>query len=89
MYLCLYSTGQYDDYQENNIFVTPNVETAEKWVSKVNRVFPIIRERYQKINEEMDKKGRLAYYYTHFYNDMQHEANAFNSAVYREIEFRK
>ena len=36
MYIVKYSSGSWDDYGVSDIFVTDNLEIAEKWVNKFN-----------------------------------------------------
>jgi len=38
MYLVKYSTGSYEDYHQNNLFVTADKEVADKYVEKFNRI---------------------------------------------------
>lgn len=38
MYIVKYSTGPYDDYSQNTVFVTNNSETASNYVLKFNKI---------------------------------------------------
>lgn len=87
-YVCSYSTGEYDDYRENNIFVTNNEMLAQLWVYRMNSLIFRVRERYENIYKLLEEQGRLSHYYEHYNTDNLYETNAFNIARYDKIEFR-
>ncbi len=87
-YVCSYSTGEYDDYREKNIFVTNNEMLAKLWVYRMNKIIPKVKERYENIYKLLEEQGRIMSFYQHYDTDNRYESCTFNNARYDKIEFR-
>ena len=48
MYTANIASGEYDDYRENTIFCSENLEQVIKWVDKFNRIISDNRDRIMK-----------------------------------------
>jgi len=77
-YLCSYSTGEYEDYREYNIFITKDIEKAKTWVIKINN----LAKKGKNHLEEMRRKG------FYVWKSQTYIFNSFNCAEYNEIESR-
>jgi hypothetical protein len=86
MYIVKYSSGSWDDYGVTNVFVTDNLEIAEKWVNKFNAKVEYWKEI---LKQYYDEDGFLDEKYYHspvsrwFWN-----IKDINNAFFDEIELR-
>ena len=76
LYLCQYSTNNYDDWMEFNCFVTDDKEKAIKWVDKFNALAEKGKDHYIDMSNKID-------YFEGFFNWRE-----FNKAYYSEVSFR-
>ena len=58
MYLVLYTSGSYDDYEEHIIFASANKSTATKYVTKFNNILKKWKEHFSQYN---NKTGRITW----------------------------
>lgn len=84
-YLVSYSTGSYDDFRINNLFVTENEEYAKKYCEKFNRILnkwrPYFLEVYNNYDWENDENNDSHY-------DKSEVFIEINQCFYNEIEMR-
>ena len=86
-YICYYSSGEYDDYWINNIFVTKNKQKASLWVHKFNNIL----EKWKKYFEKFEKDGWIEDKYVSDDFDIYdrwYTIREINKADFKEIEFR-
>lgn len=86
-YICYYSSGEYDDYWINNIFVTKDLQKARLWVDKFNNIL----EKWKKYFEKFEKDGWIEDKYVSGDFDIYdrwYTICEINKADFKEIEFR-
>jgi hypothetical protein len=52
VYLVTYSTGEYEDYRQFNLFATKSKTKAVKYANRFNRVFKEYKDFYEKFETE-------------------------------------
>lgn len=57
-YICYYVHGSYEDRTIINVFVTTNIEVAQKWVNKFNKVIEKYKDLYKQFEEVSPFFGR-------------------------------
>ena len=55
MYIVKVCMGECEDYTEYLKFVTENIEVAEKWVNRYNKIIKDNKERIQTISNKIHK----------------------------------
>lgn len=80
LYLVKYDTGAFDDYFENNVFVSEDLELSTKWVNKFNDRVQYWKDILSKMDEEGDE---TPFYYRRYYSIMD-----INRAWISKIEIR-
>lgn len=86
MYIVKYSSGSWDDYGVTNVFVTEDLEKAEKWVNKFNA-----RVEYWKeiLKQYYDEDGYLdEKYWSTPFAKRYWKIRDTNEAFIEEIELR-
>lgn len=86
MYIVKYSSGSWDDYGVSDIFVTDNLEIAEKWVNKFNTKIEYWKEILKQYQDEfgyLDEK-----YYHSPVSRWYWNIKDINTAFFKEIEVR-
>ena len=86
MYIVKYSSGSWDDYFVNDVFITENLELAEKWVNKFNTKVEYWKEVIKQYDDEdgyLDEK-----YYSLPFSKYYWKIRGINNAFFEEIELR-
>jgi len=86
MYVVKYSSGSWDDYGVTNVFVTEDLEKAEKWVNKFNARVEYWKEILKQYYDEdgyLDEKYYRSPVSRWFWN-----IKDINNAFFDEIELR-
>lgn len=100
MYIVRYSTGAYDDFVINNVFVTGSISIAESYVTRFNDVINRYKNFYKQFEEHrypelfkdpeyiLDEDDyRLSRKHFEYY-DRWYELKGFNECFFEEIEVR-
>lgn len=88
IYLCYYSTGDYEDYRITNVFATTNESKAKKWVSKFNRTLKKWKYYYSQFEEDKFGYRWIKDEYVEKYYDRWYSLYKINNAYIEEVELR-
>jgi len=70
MYLVQYKGGEYDDYYENQIFVTENIELAESYCKRFNELLEKWKQIWSSIRYD-DEGIKNDWSFDRYYDIMQ------------------
>ena len=88
IYLCCYSTGEYDDYCVITVFATTNKSKAKKWVSKFNKILKKWSYYCSKFEENKFGYRWIKDEYVEKYYDRWYSLYKTNNAFIEEVELR-
>lgn len=88
IYLCCYSTGEYDDYGVVIVFATTNKSKAKRWVSKFNKILKKWRGYYSQFEEDKTIFNWIKDEYVEKYFDRWNRIRKINNAFVEEVELR-
>lgn len=87
-YICLYSTGEYDDYHKVIVFFTSDKKIAKKWCSKFNKILKKWKEYYSQFSDKDDSIKWIKPEYIEQHFDRWYQVNNINNSWFEEIEIR-
>jgi len=88
IYLCCYSTGEYDDCRVITVFATMNKSKAKMWRAKFNKILKKWSHYYSKFEEDRFGFRWIKDEYVEKYYDRWHSIHKINNAFIEEIELR-
>ena len=80
IYVASIATGEYDDYDENDVFCSFDKLKVEKWINKFNNIITNNKNRISEFDNDNDDKTPYLYEYI---------INREPSALMKEISFEK
>lgn len=86
IYLCCYTTGDYDDYRVIIVFATTNESKAKKWVSKFNKILKKWSYYYSQFEDDRFGFRWIKDEYVEKYYDRWYSLYKTNKAFIQEIE---
>lgn len=86
MYIVKYSSGNYEDFMEYNVFVTKNKNLAEKYVEKFKQLVIKVDAHYDFMFEKYGKYSDE--FYKHVCMDRKYTFQEFNNVYFSEIDVR-
>jgi len=88
IYLCCYSTGEYDNYGIAIVFATTNKSKAKRWVSKFNKILKKWRSYYSQFEDDKSIINWIKDEYVDKYYDRWNSIHKINNAFIEEVELR-
>lgn len=86
MYLVQYSTGSYDSFYQNKLFVTSDENFAKQYVEKFNRILECGKQYMSKFDDPEFDWIKDEYIEKYFYRWIAFRET--NQCYYQEIEVR-
>jgi len=88
LYIVKYSSGEYYDYIEKDIFVTTSKSKATRYVTKFNRLLKKWGKYYEKFENKLGSINWFDESYPTKYYDRWYSLRNTNSCFWEEIEIR-
>jgi len=88
IYIVKYSRGSYDDYREENIFVTTKKSTATKYVTRFNKILNILEQNNKKFEKLENGWPWIAEKYCENYYRRWSTIRDINKAFWEQSEIR-
>lgn len=88
VYVANYSTGDFDDYYEVQVFVSHDKLKVEKWVKKFNRILSDYKEYNKKFEDSESPYNWIKAEYVQDYFERWYLIKKVNNAFIRTLEIR-
>ena len=88
IYLCCYSTGEYDDYRVITVFATMNKSKASRWASKFNKILKKWSYYYSQFEDDKSTINWIKDEYVEKYYDRWYSLYKTNNSFIEEVELR-